>query len=346
LPLVSLLAICTATSSLAQAADDIRFEPLPAFDPLPASVTSLQPPPLLDQPCRLPSTEPAPLALPSQEPGPLGKTPLAGEPTGNPIDLEKSIEVKPAPLLSDFMGYRYSASALEWIPGGGDQFGIFSALLDGHEQAGVRNGIITGFGFYVFSGPVQSEMPPRAYDFSIGYQIRHRIGPLAFDLAASVQAASDFNGDARKGIQYPGHGVAYLTVRPNLDLVLGVDYLDRADVKLLPVAGLIWNPNPFTRYELVFPRPRAVFQLTEVYRLYIYGELGGGTWAVETPILSNTLATYRDLRACIGFESVDPDGRQWAIEAGYLFGRRLEYTSQIGNMRLDDAVVLRLVTMF
>ena len=189
-------------------------------------------------------------------------------------------------------------------------------------------------------------MPPRAYDFSIGYQVRQRLGPLAFDLALAVQASSDFNGNARKGIQYPGHGVGFFTIRPELDLIFGVDYLDRADIKLLPVAGLIWKPNPDMRFEFVFPRPRAVFQLTDTYRLYLSGELGGGTWAIEQVALGNDLATYRDLRVCIGLESVEKDGRQSAIEVGYLFDRRLEYTSGIGSMDLDDAVMFRLVTSF
>ncbi len=136
------------------------------------------------------------------------------------------------------------------------------------------------------------------------------------------------------------------TVRPELDLVFGVDYLDRADIKLLPVAGLIWKPNPEMRFELVFPRPRAVFQLTDTYRLYFSGELGGGTWAIDRPTLGDNVATYRDLRACIGLASVEQDGRQSAIEVGYLFDRRLEYTSGIGNMNLDDAVMLRLVTTY
>ncbi len=243
------------------------------------------------------------------------------------------------------MGYRYATSALEWIPGGGDQFGIFSVELGHSIPSGIQHGISTGFDFHVFSGPVQSDMPPRVYDFSIGYQLRHQFGPLAFDLAAVVQAASDFNGNARKGIQYPSHGVAFLTVRPELDLVLGVDYLDRADIKLLPVAGVIWKPNPDMRFELVFPRPRAVFQLTDVYRLYVSGELGGGSWAIARPILRENVATYRDLRVCVGLESVYGGG-QGAIEIGYVFDRQLEYTSGAGDMQLDDALMLRLVTTF
>ena len=35
-----------------------------------------------------------------------------------------------------------------------------------------------------------------------------------------------------------------------------------------------------------------------------------------------------------------------ALEVAYLFDRRIEYTSRIGNMPLTDAVMLRLVTRY
>jgi hypothetical protein len=324
---VSLLAIFTLAHGLALAAEDIKFEPLPPLGQTPSASSGdmlRQPPPLLDQAARLPSAELSP--------------------TDKPVNLNGSATETP-PALGDFTGYRYASSALECIPGGGDRFGIFSVQLQGYQPSGISNGIITGFDFYVFSGPLESDMPPRAYDFSIGYQLRHRWGPLAFDLAAAVQVASDFNGDAHKGVQIPGHGVGYLTVRPDLDLVFGIDYLDRADIKMLPVAGVLWNPNPDMRFELVFPRPRAVYRLNDTYRIYCYGELGGGSWAINRPGLGDNVATYRDLRVCIGLESVCSHCRS-AIEVGYAFDRRLEYTSCVGNMHLDDAVILRAVMSY
>lgn len=348
LTFLSLLAFFTAANGLAPAADDIQFERLPPIEQSPSAELSLQPTPFLDQPVRLPSVEQSSSLLLSQTPSPADQKLLDGELPldGKPINLDDLKEEKPAATLSDFLGYRYTTSAIEWIPGDDDQFGMFSVLLGHYEQSGIHNGVVTGFGFHSFSGPVQSDMPPRAYDFSIGYQIRHQIGPLAFDLASVIQISSDFDGDAHKGVQFPGHGVGFLTVRPDLDLVFGVDYLDRADIKLLPVAGVIWKPNPDMRFEIVFPRPRAVFQLTETYRLYFSGELGGGTWAINRPGLGDNVATYRDLRACVGLESVDKEGRQSAFEVGYLFGRRLEFTSCTGNMNLPDAVMLRLMTMY
>ena len=223
---------------------------------------------------------------------------------------------------------------------------MFSIAWDHYQKAGVNNGIGVGMGFHFLSGPDQTDMPARLFDFSLGYQVRERLGPLAFDVAAAVLAASDFKGSAREGILFPSHAVGFLTVGPATDVVFGVNFLDRGDVKLLPVAGLIWIPNPEMRFELVFPRPRAVFQLTDRYCLYLAGELGGGTWAIERVALGSDLATYHDLRACIGLEYLENDGQRSAFEIGYLFDRRLEYSSGSGDMHLDDAVMLRLLTEF
>ena len=109
-------------------------------------------------------------------------------------------------------------------------------------------------------------------------------------------AASDFEGSSRRGIRFPAHAVGYMAIEPNLDFVLGADFLDREDIQWLPVAGLIWRPDPDLRLELVFPYPSIDVQLTRWYRLYIGGGLGGGTWAVERDSEVDDLATYGDLR--------------------------------------------------
>jgi len=342
--LLSLLAFLTVAHSLARAADDIKFEPLPSLDQSPQAASaelSLQPPPFLDRPSRLPSVEQVPLA-PSQEPSPAGETSAKGE----LVTLDKSAETPVVVSLYDFLGYRYSTNSLDWIPGGGDDFGMFSIVGDHYIKSGINHDIGIGLGFHSLSGPVQTDMPAWVFDFSIGYQIRHRLGPLTFDLATAVLAASDFKGNARQGIRFPSHVVGFLTVGPALDLVFGADYLDRGDIKLLPVGGLIWVPNPAMRFELVFPRPRVTFQVTDKHRLYVAGELGGGSWAVERETLDDDLATYRDLRVCVGIEDIQKDGSRIAFEIGYLFNRRLEYSSGIGDMNLNDAVLLRLVTRY
>jgi hypothetical protein len=316
--LIGLLAALTASLGLAQTAQEVELK-------------------------RLPPVEESPQVPPSEAPSPANDEGLTSD---EPITLDGSTEPPPVTSLRDFLGYRYSTSSLDWIPGGGDQFGMFSLVWDQYEKSGVNEGLGIGMGFHFLGGPEQTDMPPRVFDFSLGYQIRRRLGAFGFDLATAVMASSDFEGSARKGIRFPSHAVGFLSIRPAIEAVFGVDYVDRGDIQLLPVAGLILTPNPEMRFELVFPRPRAVFQLTDRHRLYLAGELGGGTWAIEREALGNDLATYRDLRASIGIEYLHNDGQRSAFEIGYLFDRRLEYSSGVGDMHLDDAAILRLVTTF
>jgi len=186
-------------------------------------------------------------------------------------------------------------------------------------------------------------MPPRVFDFSLGLQRRDQLGGFRYDVATAVVASSDFEGSSREGIRFPSHAVGFLRVGPSAELVFGVDYLDRGDVKLLPVGGLILLPNEDLRFEAVFPRPRAVFRLTDTHRLFLAGELGGGTWAIEREAGFDDLATYRDLRLSVGLEHVDDGGGRLAFEIAYLFDRQLEYTSGQGDCPLDDTVMIRLI---
>jgi hypothetical protein len=339
--------VLTTARSIAQTAEGFSIQPQSSVDQPPQASVGQSPQVPPSQDASAAGLRPgqgiaSPQSPPAQAPGPAAGEAVVAD---GPISLDGSATVSPLPSLSDFQGYRGSTSSLDWIPGGGDRFGMFSIESDHYQKSGVNSGIGVGLGFHFLAGPEQTDMPPRVYDFSLAYQVRKRLGPLGFDAAASVLAASDFEGSARKGILFPSHLVGFLNVRPEIDVVFGVDYLDRGDIKLLPVAGLNWTPNPELRFELVFPRPRVVFQLTDRYHLYLSGELGGGSWAIERP-LGNDLATYRDLRVCIGVENVDKDGWRSAFEIGYLFDRRLEYSSGIGDMHLDDAVILRLVTRF
>lgn len=266
--------------------------------------------------------------------------------TDPPVELEPATELSERKPLDAFLGYRYASSPMEWIIGTGDQFGMFSLTSDHYKQSGVHHGVNVGYQFHFLSGPIITDMPARVYDFSVAYQHRDQLGAFSYDAAASVMASSDFEGNCREGIRFPGHAVGFLNVGLKTDLVFGVDYVDRGDIKLLPVAGLILMPDPDVRLELVFPRPRAVFQLTERYRLHVGGEMGGGTWAIERATLEEDLATYRDLRLCIGLEQLGDNNLGSALEIGYLFDRKLEYTSGNGDYRPNDAVMIRLVGTF
>ncbi len=344
-PLFGLIAWLLVSPAFAQFPDE-NLQPWPPLGESPSVVNPPQPvvpPPAFDQ---SPDFNQSPVVVPS----PVESAPLASNFNGLTPDLTLEIEPEvelcdPNPL-PDFLGYRYETSSTEWIFGSDDRFGMFSLKSDHYQPPGAKQGLGFGLEFHFLNGPVRTDMPPRLYDFSIAYQHREQLGPFAFDVAASVMASSDFEGSSREGIRFPAHAVGFLMFQPAWQLVFGVDYLDRGDVKILPVVGVILLPHDGIRLEAVFPRPRIVFQLPKQRQFYISGELGGGSWAVERTTMEDDLATYRDLRVCVGLAAVDKGNRYSGIEIGYLFGRRLEYTSGEGDYEPADTAMIRLTSTF
>jgi hypothetical protein len=246
----------------------------------------------------------------------------------------------PPPAYS--FGYNRVKSALTWLPGHNDDFGWFSYESFGGAQMNNWPSLVSGFGVHFLDGPVRTDMPPRLFDFSLGLKDRRLIRPhIGYDIEFRVGVFSDFEGSAKEGVRYPGHAVTFFRFNRRLELVLGVDYLDRDDISLLPVAGVIWTPQDWLRVEAVFPRPRLAARIMNTSQwLFIGGELGGGTWAVERNFIGDAPnygtfriddnATYRDLRLVFGWESVDEDSLSSSLEIGYVFDRRLSYRNDFG----------------
>src|SRR5690606_24615662 len=117
-------------------------------------------------------------------------------------------------------------------------FGIVSLENLATLSVGDPSGMVAGFGVHFLDGPVRTEMPPRLFDFSIGYQRREWLRPnFGWDFLFRVGAFSDFEGSAKDGVRFPGHVVTFLQASPSLTWLLGIDYLDRDDISLLPVVG-------------------------------------------------------------------------------------------------------------
>lgn len=238
-------------------------------------------------------------------------------------------------------GYNLRQSGTTWLVGDGDDFGWFSLEAFPTLTRGANSGFVGSIGFHFLGGPIQTDMPPRLFDFQLGYQRRGRTSEtFGYDVAARVGAFSDFEGSARQGIRFPAHAVGYYRWAPRLDLVFGLDYLDRDDIGLLPVAGLIFTPRDDLRLELVFPRPRVELRTSETNSIYLGGELGGGTWAIERAAGFDDVATYRDLRLLFGFATRDEKGSASALEIGYVFARDLSYRSG-DAFAPDDTLLIR-----
>jgi hypothetical protein len=260
---------------------------------------------------------------------------------------------KPGPHLASpyetgLYGYNPTSGRIAWLPGDDDQLGIVSLENFASLGAGCSSGVVAGLGVHFLDGPVRTEMPARLYDFTIGYQRREWIRPdFGWDFVFRVGAFSDFEGSAKEGVRFPSHVVTMLRLSPTLTWLLGIDYLDWEEIKLLPVVGAVWTPAEYLRFDLAFPRPRAALQIMDTSSwMYVAGELGGGTWAIERDQAVDDNAAYRDLRLVFGVETLYDDGGSSALELGYVFARDLSYRSGLGDYSPQDALMIALVSRY
>jgi len=137
-----------------------------------------------------------------------------------------------------YAAYRSKQSHTSWIPGSGQDFGLFEWHCDPYLERGETSGFTGAMNMTWLSGPQSSPLPPRVYELSTGFQSRQHWSPLfSYDLAARIGIFSDFEGSAREGMRFPSHAVGIFHLNDSTDLIFGADFLDRDDIPVLPVFG-------------------------------------------------------------------------------------------------------------
>lgn len=245
-----------------------------------------------------------------------------------------------------------SWSSMMWRPGSGDRFGDFS--LEGVSATPIEAweglSLTQGHGFHFLSGPTQTDMPARVFDFNMGL---HWFGEISHrwwvDLAFSAGLYTDFEDSVREGWRFPSHAVVTWEYSTEIQPVVGLRYFDRDNLGLLPVAGVIVRPNDAIRIELVYPEPKIAWRVStdadEERWLSLSGRIGGGEWAIER---SDTdladVVTYNDYQLVLAFSTVGNARSISSFELGYVFDRDLEYRSGQGNFKPTETFFIRLVT--
>ena len=141
---------------------------------------------------------------------------------------------------------------------------------------------------------------------------------------------SDFEQSSSEALRITGRVILAYDWSPNLKLIGGLVYLDRTDVNFLPAAGIIWTPTPDWRFEIIAPRPRVAYRLKEQGEmqdwLYLAGEFGGGSWAIEGPNGPEVL-NAQDYRLVSGYERRREGFMTGRLELGYVFGRSYQFSN-------------------
>ncbi len=245
--------------------------------------------------------------------------------------------------------YRAQTGQFVWLPAEANNFGWVSMTTDPYLERNESAGFTSAVNMHFLSGPDTIHLPPRLFDFVFGYQARKSVGSIfSYDIAVSAGVYSDFEDSARQGVRFVSHAVAMIHASNRIDLIFGVDYLDRDDISILPVFGFSWRPylDARIRVDAIFPRPKIEWVIDPEHSVYLKAQLGGGTWDIEFPDESNDVMTYRDYQILFGFLNHDSDGHSNSWELGYVFDREMEFRDRSDSLQFDNGFIFRSVTQY
>ena len=228
-----------------------------------------------------------------------------------------------------------------------------------HSPNGLR--VTPGFIFDFLDGPslpdpAGADLPAQLYSAYLDTAWRPQLTPrFAGDVRVRTGVYSDFDTITWHSIRFTGHGLGVLQVTPTLAIKVGIEYLDRQRIKLLPAGGFLWTPNDKTIFDIYFPRPKLTQYWTTVRNTDVWwhlgGEYGGGSWTIDrlgAPALfagRSQRIDINDLRAFAGINWKGLNERHGYLEVGYVFDREIIFKPMplIPNesTSLDDTFMIR-----
>ncbi len=270
-------------------------------------------------------------------------SPLAAPPTGTnqPASLFPNGLADPQWDLSQSMRFIQDLRLREtYVAGGKDDTDLGINDIDTAVTFTLPNFLTTGqplfispgFTLSLWDGPadIDADLPPNAYAAYIDTQwSSDPMLQLGAELGFRIGVYTDFNTLNSDSLRLQGLALGTVRLTPAWMLKVGVIYLDRNDIKLLPAGGLLWTPTPQVRFDFFFPQPKLAAYLTTVGRFelwwYAAAEYGGGAWTIERTDGSSDRVDINDIRVSGGVEWTGPRGLTGFVEAGFVFKREVVY---------------------
>ncbi len=254
------------------------------------------------------------------------------------------------------MRFRYT-----WLPGGSNPNSLdindvdLSLPIEIPDFLGSSQPwyLIPTFGLHLWDGPAGSaDLPERAYSAVLDTYFRSDVSQrLGVELGVGVGIYTDFNTLTFHSLRVTGKGLVHLRLTPDTVIKGGVSYLGRNHIRMLPAVGLVWTPNPQTRWDIFFPEPRLSQYFTTVNEMdiwwYLGGEYGGDAWTIERESGFSDQIDINDIRLSVGLEwgspkSMETGVRQGFVETGLVFDREIRYsTTPAENFSPKSTIFLR-----
>jgi hypothetical protein len=192
--------------------------------------------------------------------------------------------------------------------------------------------ISPAFALHLWDGPISPpfDLPPNAYSAYLDLQwASDPTLQIGAEIGFRIGAYTDFHTLNEHSLRIQGLGLGVFRLTPTLTAKVGVMYLDRNKIKILPAGGLLWTPTPQVRFDFFFPQPKLSAYLTTIGKhelwWYVAGEYGGGAWTIQRADGSSDRIDINDIRASAGIEWTGPRGLSGFVEAGFVFKRQVIY---------------------
>ncbi|XZE56450.1 hypothetical protein SH139x_002564 [Planctomycetaceae bacterium SH139] len=212
--------------------------------------------------------------------------------------------------------------------------------------------VLPSFSLDLWDGPRgAADLPSSAYEafLDFGWQTDpNQI--LGIETGLRVGVFTDFDTFNSDSLRIMGQALGKFRLTPRTTLKAGVMYIDRIRYQLIPAGGILWQPTPYSRWDIYFPEPKVSRYLRTVGTKdvwgYVAGEYGGGSWTVTRTNNVEDRVDVNDMRVLVGLEWGRSDlirsGRRTGfVEAGWVFEREILYDTTPGSFEPDSTFILR-----
>lgn len=202
-------------------------------------------------------------------------------------------------------------------------------------------------------------LPSDLYEASIGVSgVRKLSDRWAVRSIIGVDFATDGDNRSSDAWRFRGGAFAIWEANPQLKLSFGAIALGRDDLPVVPALGAIWVPTSRSRLDLILPKPKLSYLLSDdgQRQNWIYTGVGldGNTWGYESEGGVDQQLSYGDWRVFVGWEGRPSApvnapfvlGRKYAAEIGYAFSRDLELDQDSVEVPLSSSFFVRMSTRY
>ena len=190
--------------------------------------------------------------------------------------------------------------------------------------------VAPGARFSFWDGPDRGYMTsPNLFGAYVDVGVEPRINKnFALEAWLRVGLYSDYEKVTKDSWRLQGRVMATFLIADRWQGAVGVMYLDRNQVKILPSGGVIWTPHDDIICRLTFPDPKISMRITRAGTTewwgYLLADYGGGTWTIKDQNTGQSERTdYNDIRVAVGLEFNNPRCIKGFAEIGGAFGREL-----------------------